>query len=316
MLRALDDSTDVLRLVIESLCKWMRTATKPALAPDFRLIYDHYLKLVLAAITLRMTYGPARAAAADADAGEAVQAVPAELVPVRPGSRTVHVRDHHVNQDYSTALSCSTSASQTSCTTGTHLLAHAQLHQTTGCVQLLWNNTVAALPADQGLDVQVATSYRFFADLAANSRPAIPPAVLEPLVRPGSQHQPPQTMTADSLTNYFRIIVLVNEAQGLIKGSRQDLIPDGPKYEVVSSSGEPLVGFDFLFEVLVKAYRQPVAVQAADMLVQVFVQPYSAYGRSFASWKPCALVTIVLPVCSLAHKFTQSTRWFRTSPGL
>jgi hypothetical protein len=111
-------------------------------------------------------------------------------------------------------------------------------------VQKLWRHTVAALPADTGLEGEAAQAYKLFADLCA--RGAVAPADLEPLIAPGAAHQPPQSMTLASLEHYYSIVVLVNQALGLIQESTV-ASPDMPKHKV-ASGGKRLVGFDYLYE--------------------------------------------------------------------
>ena len=150
-------------------------------------------------------------------------------------------------------------------------------------VQQLWQNTVAALPPDQGVEAEVSIAYKFFAELCHTG--AVSPKQLEPLIRPGAVHQPPRAMTHAALMHYYAIILRVNRDLGLVQESPHK--PDVPQFEV-ASGGDRLLGFDYLYEVLVKAYQHSVAVAAADQLVKVYVQPYSEYGRCHASWKTCA----------------------------
>lgn len=82
--QCLSNDSDMLPLIITSLCKWMPGATKPALDKDFRLVYRLYLELILLTITMKR-------ALARGEFGGMVQpetcdrnsSVPSELVPVR-----------------------------------------------------------------------------------------------------------------------------------------------------------------------------------------------------------------------------------------
>jgi hypothetical protein len=154
------------------------------------------------------------------------------------------------------------------------------------CVQQLWHSTVTALPMAKSLDATDAeVSYEFFGQLC--SLDAVRPAALEHLVADPSRHRPPRSITNESLRHLFLVIVRVNQELGRIQESPESLLPDTPKFEV-AAGGRPLVGFDYIFEVLVSTLDERVATSAATQLVQVYVQPYSAFGRSYPSWKTCA----------------------------
>jgi hypothetical protein len=145
---------------------------------------------------------------------------------------------------------------------------------------------VSALPTVKSPDATDAElSYEFFRQLC--SLGAVRPAALEHLVSDPRRHRPPRSITYESLRHLFQVIVLVNLELGRIQETPESLLPDAPKYEV-AAGGRPLVGFDYIFEVLVSTLDELVATSAATQLVQVYVQPYSAFGRSYPSWKTCA----------------------------
>jgi hypothetical protein len=274
--QCLSDDSDMLPLIITSLCKWMPGATRPVLDKDFRLVYRRYLELILLTITMKRALARGEfGGMLQPETGDRNSSVPSELVLVRSTTQAC----------LCLAISSTSMVACLIVTSSSTEPVELPLLNTLRGVQQLWKNTVAALPVGQDLEEETAYSYKFFADLCAQG--AIHPADLEPLIAPDSPHQPPHCMTSTSLQNLFAIILMVNKELGLIQSSPQGLLPDALKHEV-ASGGKRLVGFDYLYDVLVMSNALPVANDAADMLVQVYVQPYSGYGRCYASWKTCA----------------------------
>ena len=154
-------------------------------------------------------------------------------------------------------------------------------------MQQLWQSTVGALPASGALDLarEADLSFEFVSQLCTLE--AIPPAALAPLIADASQQRPSHALTAESLRHLFDITLRVNSDLGRIVEAPANMLPDAAQFEV-AAGGKPLVGFDYVFDVLVNTLDDAVAEAAAGQLVQVYVQPYSAFGRSYPSWKTCA----------------------------
>lgn len=153
-------------------------------------------------------------------------------------------------------------------------------------MQQLWEHTVAALPSGCDLEAAVTDALGFFADLCQIK--LIDATCLARHLTPDAPHQKAHAMTPHSLECLYKILLAVNIALHLIQPTPKTILPDGYEVEVVSG-GKCLVGFDYLYDVLTTATDAAVARQAAEKLVEVYVQPYSGYGRCYASWHSCAL---------------------------
>ena len=164
-------------------------------------------------------------------------------------------------------------------------------------MQELWRNTVAALPSDQGLDTQVTASYRFFADLAELSQSGAEHLIdlrdLAPLIAQGAEgHQAPQNATGRSLAYLYRATKCVNLAEGLLMGV-PDTHPDAGDISV-AAGGRRLIGFEYFFEVLIKALDVHAAEAAARILTEVYIRPYSVYDVCYRSWQLCVPTAVCI----------------------
>lgn len=163
-------------------------------------------------------------------------------------------------------------------------------------LQKLWHSTVRKLPPDTPAS-EVETSLSFFEAMCDHE--VIDYPALCDLLNDSECLRPARNLTVRSLEVLHDVLLFANEFQDtitMIHDTREGTLESSCDYAVAPGQGH-VIGMDYVFMVLIDAKDDMVARKAANMLVKLYIKPYSDFATCWPSWTGCAPSPGKLPLC-------------------